>query len=121
MFKGLAIVSALLMNAISVFGQEGMSIQKDNPDELALSDSIGILGTEKNQAFIDSLVQRFDLEKQTYTMPIITLEPTDPMPTFEITKPDVQYYILNSMGPDHYVKPGSANFRVIPNEKRREK
>jgi hypothetical protein len=113
MFKSIPLILLFTLSFFSGFSQEerkkkddGESF-RDNPLILPFDDNLIEKDTLQLRILPDPWEQDTTLDK--YNMPIVRPYSTDPMPNFNIAEPGVTYYMRNSMGPDHYTRPLSAD------------
>ena len=48
-----------------------------------------------------------------FNMPIVDPYSSDPMPNFFSVEPGVEYFMLNSMGPDHFIQTDSLEKNLM--------
>jgi hypothetical protein len=103
-----------VLSILQGFCQENQSSAKDENDEIILKEGNGILAPEDELIEMDTFSYKIlpfqqydDSVSGKFNMPIIEPSSSDPMPNFFTVEPGVKYFILNSMGPDHYMKPDS--------------
>ena len=113
MFKSISLILLFTLSSLSGFSQEE---RKKKDDGESFRDNLLILPFDDNLIEKDTLQLRIlpdpweqDTTLDKYNMPIARPYSLDPMPNFQIAEPGVTYYMLNSMGPDHYTRPLSTD------------
>jgi hypothetical protein len=109
---GISLILFLILHFIPGIGQENPEDNSKESDKINLEDRLGIIIPNEELHKNDSkslLILPFpdllDSSHNQDNMPVFKLYSADPMPNADIAQPGVTYFILNSMGSDHYMKP----------------
>ena len=113
MFKSISLILLFTLSFLSGFSQEERK-KKDKGE--SFGDDLLVLPFDDNLIEKDTLQLRImpdpweqDSTLDKYNMPVARPYSMDPMPNFQIAEPGVTYYMLNSMGQNHYTRPLSTD------------
>jgi hypothetical protein len=109
---GISFILILILPVIQGVCQEKQEFNEKENDKIKLEDRLGIITPKeelgKNDTFSLKILpypESMDSSFNQDNMPVFRLYSSDHMPNAVIAQPGVKYFILNSMGPDHYIKP----------------
>ena len=105
----------LILPVIQGICQENQEFYKKENDKIKLEDQQEVIMPKEELRNIDTLSLKahpfpelIDSSFNQDNMPVFRLYSTDPIPNADIAQPGVEYFILNSMGPNHYMKPATG-------------
>lgn len=114
MRTGISLILILILPIIQGVCQENQEFKKKKNDEIKMEDRLGIITPKEELSKNDTsslkilpFPESTDSSFNQDNMPVFRLYSGDPMPNADIAQPGVKYFILNSMGPDHYMKPAT--------------